>query len=158
MYKVTPLMGVLNGDRRVSSTFMGRAIKLENFTLFLFAYTFGIISPNRRRRKVITPTSTINLKSIPNKVVFILEKYSSVRRSNSRTMAIFTVLLATRIVASNFLGLSSSLTIIFCVSLLLPFSVMKLAGVREKNATSAPEISAEQIRRTNSIIMLKIIE
>lgn len=36
-----------------------------------------------------------------------------------------------------------------CVLVLLPSSVIKLAGVREKKATSAPEISAEHNSSTN---------
>ena len=44
----------------------------------------------------------------------------------------------------------------FCVFERLPSSVIKLAGVREKNATSAPEISAEQSNSTNKNIKLII--
>jgi hypothetical protein len=69
-------------------------------------------------------------------------------------MAILMKLLATRIVASNFLGFSRRLMTIFCVFDLFPSSVMKFAGVSEKNATSAPEINAEHNNSTNNVIRL----
>lgn len=63
-------------------------------------------------------------------------------------------LFATSIVAKSFLGFSSRLITIFCVLDLFPSSVIKLAGVREKNATSAPEIKAEHNKSTNKNIKL----
>ena len=66
----------------------------------------------------------------------------------------FIKLFATRMVARSFLGFSRRLITIFCVLDLFPSSVIKFAGVREKNATSAPEIKAEHSNSTNKDIKL----
>jgi hypothetical protein len=133
-------------------------MKFENFSLFRLAYTFGRISPNKRIRKVTIPTSITNLKSIPKTRVFIFSKKSSVRLSKSRIIAILMALFATRIVANSFFGFSSKLITIFWVLVLLPLPEIKFAGVREKKATSAPEIKAEQISSTKSATVLNTWE
>ena len=71
-------------------------------------------------------------------------------------MAIFIKLLATRIVANNFLGRSKSFAIMAKGTDLFstPSSILDL--VKENNATSAPEINAEQISRTISKTILVI--
>ena len=65
-------------------------------------------------------------------------------------MAMFIKLFATSMVAKSFLGLSNNFeTIRNCLdSCSKPLS--KSVLVKEKNATSAPEIRAEQSRRTNN--------
>src|SRR5690554_3036745 len=77
--------------------------------------------------------------------------------SKRRIMAILIKLLATRIVAKSFLGLSSrrsTMPNFFAVDF---FSLSsKSDEFKEKKATSAPEIRAEQARRTNNKIKLVI--
>ena len=58
-------------------------------------------------------------------------------------------LLATRIVANSFLGLSNKFTTSCWVLLRLPSSVITSAGVSEKKATSEPDTS--ELAMTNSI-------
>ena len=74
--------------------------------------------------------------------------------ANSNTMAMLIKLLATRIVAKSFLGLSNNLAIISMA--LEPFSSPSLIWlfVNENKATSAPEISAEHSSSTIRAIML----
>ena len=78
--------------------------------------------------------------------------------ANSRTIAMFIKLFATKIVANNFLGRSSSLAIICMGAELssIPSSMLDL--VNENNATSAPEINAEQARSIKSSTILVINE
>ena len=100
-------------------------------------------------KKVTTTTSKIKrtiVDSIPlNKRPLKEEKII--------TMAIFTKLLATKMVANNFLGFSNNLEIrvpllksLFCIS-------STSFCDKEKRATSEPEIKAEQ---TSNIIIAKI--
>ena len=70
--------------------------------------------------------------------------------ANNKTMAIFIKLLATNIVASNFLGRSNNLAIIPILTDLASKPSSKLDLVKENKATSAPEIKAEQNNRTMS--------
>lgn len=63
---------------------------------------------------------------------------------NSRTIPIFMALLAIRMVASNFLGRSNSRTTMFPLVVLFSEISFKSVTERPKNATSAPEIKAEQ--------------
>lgn len=133
-------------------------MKFENLTLFLLAYTFGRISPNSKIRKVTTTTSTRNLKSIPRNTAFSFPKNSSVTDSKINTMAMLMVLFATRIVAKSFFGFSSRLTTIFCFTDLFPLVGIRSEGVREKNATSAPEISAEKQSKINITSTLMVWE
>ena len=81
-------------------------------------------------------------------------KIVSLIDANNNTTAILIKLLATNIVANNFLGRSKSFAIInmgaeFCSK---PSLISDL--VKENKATSAPDINAEQTRRTISNILL----
>ena len=79
-------------------------------------------------------------------------------KANNKTTAIFIKLLATRIVANNFLGRSKSLATNAIATDLFsrPSSILDL--VKENNATSAPEINAEQISKIISKTILEINE
>ena len=68
-------------------------------------------------------------------------------------MAIFIKLLATNIVANNFFGCFKSSIIISNDFDLLSFASSKSFCVSEKRATSAPDISAEQIKSTSNPTM-----
>ena len=75
-------------------------------------------------------------------------------------MAIFIKLLATRIVANSFLGFSNNEETIFVfLEVLLSGSTSRSEGVKEKNATSAPEISAENKSRSKhrAILATKVL-
>ena len=78
--------------------------------------------------------------------------------AKSKTIAIFIELLATSIVASSFFGLSRSFAIICIEGDLFskPSSISAL--VREKKATSVPEIKAEHPSNTISKTILVISE
>ena len=67
-------------------------------------------------------------------------------------------LFATKIVANNFLGRSKSLAMIVMGMDLLSIPSLILALVKENKATSAPEISAEQMSKTISKTILEINE
>jgi hypothetical protein len=70
---------------------------------------------------------------------------------NKSTIPILIELLAIRIVARSFLGRVNNFTTIFPLTVFLSSISFKSVGERPKKATSAPEIRAEQIKRTNSI-------
>ena len=91
-------------------------------------------------------TSTINLSTFEA----ISSNKKPPKYENKITTAILRKLLATSIVANNFLGRSKSLAIIcmrldFCSN---PSSISILLS--ENNATSAPEISAEKNNNKNN--------
>ena len=67
-------------------------------------------------------------------------------------MAIFIKLLAIRIVASSFWGFSISRKISLFFFVLLSFNSLSCFGVREKKATSEPEINADE--NSNKIIAI----
>jgi hypothetical protein len=73
-------------------------------------------------------------------------------------MAIFIKLLATKIVANSFFGLSKSFEIIPMLFEFSKASLFKSDFVNEKIATSAPEIRAEQKSKTIRIAILAIKE
>jgi hypothetical protein len=65
--------------------------------------------------------------------------------------------LATKIVANNFFGFSSNKETVFIfLEALLVDSISKSVGVKEKNATSAPEIRADKSKSINSTAILTI--
>ena len=81
----------------------------------------------------------------------IAENKRSLSEANMSTIAIFIKLLATKMVASNFLGLVSSF---FTINILLDNSSSedsssKSLADNEKKAISAPEINAEHNNKTN---------
>ena len=71
-------------------------------------------------------------------------------------------LLATKIVANNFSLLSKSESNKCALSVFFSLRVFKSAGLREKYATSEPDMRAEAINSktitTNSIALLSVIE
>ena len=69
---------------------------------------------------------------------------------NNKTIPIFIALLEIKIVANSFLGRSKSLIISFPLEVLSSSIVFKSVWVSPNNATSAPEIKAEQIRSNTS--------
>ena len=137
-----------------SKNFNGYAINFENFKLFLLAYTFGKISPISKIKNVIRITSIKNMKSTLKKPRFSSEDTPlnnvSLREANNITMAIFIKLFAINIVANNFFGCFKSSIIISNEFDLLSFASSKSFCVSEKSATSAPDISAEQIKSTSN--------
>jgi len=74
-------------------------------------------------------------------------KRRSLSAAKRITIPMFIKLLATNIVASNFLGFCKRVFIIFRAFEGLVSSTSKSVFVSEKRATSAPEISAEQHKR-----------
>ena len=88
----------------------------------------------------------------------IPEKTWSPKDANNKTIAIFIKLLATKIVANNFLGFDNNfLTIVkLAESSLSEDSSSKSVAVKEKKEISAPEINAEQINNMTIIIILII--
>ena len=65
-------------------------------------------------------------------------------------------LLAIKIVASSFLGLSNKLIMICSCLDTLPSFTSKSEGLSENKATSEPEMSAEDMSRIKKNIILKI--
>ncbi len=93
----------------------------------------------------------MNFKSrLLNKLLFSEE--------NKRIIAILIKLFATKIVANNFFGRLSRSLIIFSDLELLLVKFFKSLFLRENNATSAPETSAEQNNKTriNEISKIKV--
>ena len=87
----------------------------------------------------------------------IPSKKTGDKDANNNTIAMFIRLLATRMVARSFLGLANNLSM--RASFLgrdFPSSVFKSVVEREKNATSAPEMSAEKNNKTKRITKLVI--
>ena len=132
-------------------------MNFENFKLFLLAYTLGKISPINKIKKVIRITSIKNTRSIMKKPKFSSEftllNKDSLREANNMTMAMFIKLLATNMDANSFFGCFNSSIIISKDFDLLSFASSKSFCVSEKSATSAPDISAEQIKSTNNPIV-----
>jgi hypothetical protein len=137
---VSERIGALIGESKVSRIESGNATNLANFILFLFAYIFGNTSPNKSIRKVTSITSTINFKngeSISSKRFFPTIE-------NNITTPMFIKLLATKRVASSFLGFSRSFDMILVFAGFSDAHWAKSSGVKEKYATSAAEMNAEQ--------------
>ena len=105
------------------------------------------MSPINKISIPIKPTSKI----ISKIGLFKELKYGLSIDANRITIAIFIKLLEIRIVASNLFGFSSR-TLIFLI-ILLPSSLGILDLSSEKNATSHPEVRADNIRK----IKIKII-
>jgi hypothetical protein len=85
----------------LSNICIGNAIFFEKETGFLFAYTFGNISPNNKINNVIIPTSIIKFAQKGRE-----EKYiASPKEEKSNTIAIFIKLFETNKAANNLLGL-----------------------------------------------------
>ncbi len=78
--------------------------------------------------------------------------------ANNKTTAMLIKLLATRIVANSFFGRSNNFIIISIVADLCSIPSSKLDFVKEKKATSAPDIKAEQNNKTISNTTLVINE
>ena len=104
------------------------------------------IRDSNKIKKVAETTSNKNL----NSVLVTLSNNVSPINAKSKTTAMFIKLFATNIVANNFLGRSNSLAIICIATDLFSKPSLILDLVKEKTATSAPEISAEQARSTKS--------
>ena len=100
----------------------------------------------------INPTS-----KIVSKIGLFNElKYGLSIEANNITMAIFIKLFDIRIVASNLFGFSNRILILF-INLLLPSSLIDDLS-REKNATSHPEVRADNIRKIKIKIIFTITE
>ncbi len=99
--------------------------------------------------KTTSKTNFSTSEEIPAKII-------SPKNAKRITTAMFIKLLATRIVANNFLGRSKSFEIIMIR--LSVCSSSKTDLDKEKKATSAPEINAEKNNRINSNIKLKTSE
>jgi hypothetical protein len=108
--------------------------------LFLFAYTFGNTSPNKSIRKVTRITSTTNFNNGDS----IASKRFFPTTENNITTPMLIKLLATKRVASSFLGFSRSFEIILFFAGFSAAHWSMSFGVKEKYATSAAEINAEQ--------------
>ncbi len=108
--------------------------------LFRLAYTLGNTSPNNKIRKVTKITSTINFKI----GIEIVAKTVSNEKEKRITMAICKKLLATKMVANNFLGFPKSWLMIIDLEALFLFSSTKSFAVRENMATSAAATIAQQ--------------
>jgi hypothetical protein len=121
------------------------------------AYTFGKISPNIKIRKVATTTSNKNRTDIKLKsLILIFENKVSPITLKSSTTPMLMVLLAIRIVANNFLGLSNNFTMILPLAVLSCTMVLISVADKPKKATSAPDIKAEQSNNKNRIQILSI--
>ena len=132
----------------MSKNFMILITFLAKKMLLRLAYIFGKISPQSKMKKVTNPTSQITLNQLLNPL-----KRNSPIGAKISTIDIFTKLLAISIVANNFLGFFSILTISLLVLLSLSSSLFKSVWERENNATSAPEIRAEQQSKIKNIIV-----
>jgi hypothetical protein len=109
-----------------------------------------MISPNNSIKNVAENTS---IKK--RKIVFVIPlKSVSPMYANNKTTAILIKLLATRIVANNFLGRYKRFAIIPIGADLFSMPSFILDLVKENKATSAPEINAEQTSKTISKTML----
>lgn len=80
------------------------------------------------------------------------------KSTKSKTIEIFTKLLAIKIVASSFLGLPNSLAMIFPTGDFPSFAALISVGESEKRATSEPEIIAEQHKRMKNTTNCTTIE
>ena len=113
--------------------------------MFLFAYTFGIISP----KKTITRVTTI----VRNKKTKVdLPKTSHVKYADKVIIATFIRLFKISIVARSFSGVFNK-----AIALLKPFlceerKVFFWLSVKEKKATSDPEINPDKINKKNKKI------
>ena len=94
----------------------------------------------------------------PKKTVLIPEKNRSLIDAKRMTIAILIKLLATNMVANNFLGFKRrfSTMINLLESTFSGDFSSKSVAVSENNATSVPDISAEHNNNTNSITILVI--
>ena len=93
----------------------------------------------------------------PKYIWFKPANHTCPRLSKRSTIAMLRKLLATKIVANNFFGFSSNKETVFIfLEALLVDCISRSVGVKEKNATSAPEIRAENKRSIKSTTILII--
>ena len=143
-------MGTLNGRKTISITLMGRAIAKAKGIRFLLAYTLGRISPNIKIKNVTKTTSIKNFRSIiPQRVRSDALRNTSPKLLNNKTIPMFTALLAIKIVANKRLGFCRMRSTHSDRCFLASFNCAISSGLSPKNATSAPEISAEQNNNKN---------
>ena len=117
---VSFFIGMLRGESIMSKNFMILITFLAKKMLLRLAYIFGKISPQSKMKKVTNPTSQITLNQLLNPL-----KRNSPIGAKISTIDIFTKLLAISIVANNFLGFFSILTISLLVLLSLSSSLFK---------------------------------
>ena len=136
---------ILIGEKKKSKKFKIPEIIFENFILFLEAYIFGKISPKNKIKRVATTISKINF----NKGEDISWKRSFPIELNKITIAMLMRLFVINIVANNLLGFNSKRWIVFKDEKLRLSSICFF--VKENNATSDPEIKADDINNRINI-------
>ena len=122
---------------------------IEKAKALRFAYILGKISPNINIIVVIIPTSIIS-----NTIGFSKDsKNILLREENKSTIAILIKLLATKMVANKRLGVfKSDITRWIAGAISESSGSSKDLIFREKNATSDPEIIAEQSNKKKTNI------
>jgi len=130
-------------------------MKSDSGSCFLVANIFGMTSPKSRMMKVMTSTSRIR----PSRGFPLKSKRSELIKAARSTAAMFTVLLATRMVLRRVSGESQSFSTIAAFLDLLAFSFSMSSGRSEKKATSDPDIRADikssMIRTTRPTITFR---
>ena len=118
----------------------GLDINSEKRSEYFAAYTFGMISPKRSSKKV---TTTMVNKKGTHAGELLKSRIALVKYVEIITIPTFTKLLTISMVANKCSGFFSNFNTSILFLLFFVFRLSKLAGDKEKNATSEPEIKAE---------------
>jgi hypothetical protein len=143
---------VMKKNIYLSKKFIGIAIFFAKLIGYLFAYTFGRISPNKRIKKAIRPIIIIKFKKSGAELKYI----NFPNEANIKTIEILIKLFEIKRVERSLLGLflnfKTNRSFLFFDSEIFFMSF----SYKEKKATSKPEIRAEQINSIKTIENLKI--
>ena len=125
------------------------AINSENFSAYFAAYTLGMISPKSNNRKV---TITMVNKNESQAGAKLKSSMASVKKVDNITIPTFTKLLVINIVASKCSGFFNKSSTCLLLLLFSIFKLSRLAGDKEKKATSEPDTNAELNNKITMIL------
>jgi len=132
------LMGLNNIFKKLKGT----DIKSEKVSEYFAAYTFGMISPNSSNKNV---TITIVNKNGTHAGVSLKLIIESVKKLERTIIPTFTKLLVINMVANRCSGFFNRFNTSLPFFVFFVFRLSRLAGDKEKKATSEPETNAELI-------------
>ena len=136
----------------LSKKFIGIAIFFAKLIGYLFAYTLGRISPNKRIKKAIRPIIITKFKKSGAELKYI----NFPNEANIKTIEILIKLFEIKRVERSLLGLVLNFKTNWSFLLFDSEIFFMSFSDKEKKATSKPEIRAEQINSIKTIENFKI--
>jgi hypothetical protein len=143
---------VMKKNIYLSKKFIGIAIFFAKLIGYLFAYTLGRISPNKRIKKAIRPIIITKFKKSGAESKYI----NFPNEANIKTIEILIKLFEIKRVERSLLGLVLNFKTNWSFLLFDSEIFFMSFSDKEKKATSKPEIRAEQINSIKTIENFKI--